>query len=69
MQGEAINPWNLSLFERMTGHAAGYDRAKDEEDRWALSFTQPNPKPLKPYMAEARTHAFDALNVCIPVSV
>jgi MFS family permease len=32
--GEAINPWNLSIFERMIGHGKNYNRAADEEDRW-----------------------------------
>ena len=33
--GEAINPWNLSFFERWIGHGRTYNRAKDEEDRQA----------------------------------
>lgn len=32
--GEAVNPWNLSMFERLIGHGKSYNRAKDEEDRW-----------------------------------
>jgi MFS family permease len=32
--GEAINPINLSFYERWTGVGKTYDRAKDEEDRY-----------------------------------
>jgi len=32
--GEAVNPWNLSIFERLIGHHKTYNRAKDEEDRY-----------------------------------
>ena len=35
--GEAINPWNLSFFERWIGHGRSFNRAKDEEDRQAAS--------------------------------
>jgi hypothetical protein len=32
--GEAVNPWNLSNFERFLGHHKTYNRAKDEEDKY-----------------------------------
>ena len=38
--GEAVNPWNLSTFERWLGHGRTYDRARDEEDRSAVALAQ-----------------------------
>ena len=39
--GEAVNPWNLSFFERWIGHGRGYNRARDEEDRYLFfSYTK-----------------------------
>ena len=35
--GEAVNPWNLSMFERFLGHHKTYNLAKDEEDRYLFS--------------------------------
>ena len=37
--GEAINPWNLSFFERWIGHGRAYNRAKDEEDRCSFQIS------------------------------
>lgn len=33
--GEAIAPSNLSYYERLAGYGKNYDRARDEEARWA----------------------------------
>lgn len=45
--GEAVNPWNLSIFERWIGHHNTYDRARDEQDRCAFPVLLPDSLALQ----------------------